>query len=49
MGMPGAHRVCEGALERAEVGVSTAPAEAALRAAGGLNGISCDPGSAVGK
>lgn len=34
-GMPGSHLVCESDLERAEVGVSMAPAEAALRAAGG--------------
>lgn len=46
--MPGAHLVNEGARERADVGVSMAPAEAALRAAGGPYWIPCGACSAVG-
>lgn len=34
-GMPGSHLVWEAERERADVGVSIAPAETALRAAGG--------------
>lgn len=49
IGMPGAHLVNEGARDRADVGVSMAPAEAALRAAGGPYWRPCGACSAVGK
>lgn len=34
--MPGSHLVCDAERERLDVGVSMAPVEAALRAAGGI-------------
>lgn len=45
--MPGSHRDCELDLERAEVGVSIAPAEAARREAGGIVGIGTDGDDSV--
>lgn len=44
--MPGAHLVCDVERERLVVGVSIAPVDAALRAAGG---IPSEDGPAIGR
>ncbi len=46
-GMPGSHRVCDVDRERAEVGVSIAPVEAARRADGGTGFKTTDDGEAM--
>lgn len=38
--MPGSHLVCDADLDRADVGVSTAPADAARRELGGIGSVS---------
>ncbi len=47
-GIAGSHLVCEADLDRAEIGVSTALAEAALRALGGIIGARLSAGSIAG-